>query len=99
MRITTDPVPVAVRQFDELEHLVDARARLAAVERREQLEVLAPAEVGIEAGLLDEARDAVEGASSLDHWVAAEQPDRSGGRADQAEQHAQRGGLAGAIGA
>ena len=50
------------------------RARGAvAVERRQQLEVLAGAQVWVEARRLDEARDALERARAAAHRVAAEQ--------------------------
>ena len=68
-------------QLDDVEHLVDARGRLVAVERGEQLEVLAAGQIGIEARRLDEPGDAVEGARALAQRVAAEQLDGAlGGR-------------------
>ena len=65
-------------------------ARRAAVEVGEQAQVPAAREVRIEPRPLDEAGDAVERARALDERVAPEEPRAPLGRADQAEQHAQR---------
>ena len=72
---------------------------VAAVERGHQLEVLAAAQVRVEARRLDEAGDAVERARALD----AAGRGRTASRAalvgpDQPEQHPQRRRLAGAVG-
>ena len=60
VRVAADAVALAVGQLDDVQRLVDPRRGVAAVERREQLEVLAAREVRIEARRLDEARDAVQ---------------------------------------
>ena len=85
-------------ELDDREHLVDAPRRAVAVERREQLEVLARRQIGVEARRLDEAGDSLQGAGAVAHRVAAEQLDRSLAGRDQAERHAQRRRLAGAVG-
>ena len=46
VRVAADAVRRARRQLDDLQHLVDALARAAAVERGEQLEVLARVRYG-----------------------------------------------------
>ena len=74
-------------------------ARVAAVERGDQLEVAAARQVRVEARRLDEAGDAVEGARALEQRVAAEQLRRALVGPDQPEQHPQRRRLAGAVGA
>src|SRR5436190_1803392 len=66
---------------------------LAAVERGEQLEVPAAAEIRVEARRLDEAGHSLERVDA-ELGVAAEQADRTGGGPDEAEHHAERGGLA-----
>ena len=65
------------------------RPRAVPVERGEQFEVLAGAQVGVEAGRLDEAGDALERARALAHRIAPEQLDAALGRRDQPERHAQ----------
>ena len=76
------------------------RARGAvAVERGEQFEVLARGQVRVEARRLDKARDPLQGACAVAHRVAAEQLDDALAGRDQAERHAQRRRLAGAVGA
>ena len=86
-------------QLDDLEHLVDPLPRAATVERGEQFEVLASRQVGVEARRLHEPRDALQRARAVAHRVAPEQLDGALRRHDQAERHAQRGRLAGAVGA
>ena len=68
-----------------------------AVERRSHLEVAAPGHVRVEARRLDEAGDAVQGADPLLEGVAPEQLRAARVGPDQAEQHAQRRGLAGPV--
>ena len=65
VRVAADPVALAVGELDDVEHLVDPPRGVAAVERGEQLEVLAARQVGVEARRLDEARDAVERARAV----------------------------------
>ena len=69
-----------------LEQLVDPAALVAAVEGGEQLQVRAPAQVGIEVRRLDKAGDAVECLGQLVLRVASEQARSPGIRAEQAEQ-------------
>ena len=73
-------------------------ARAVAVERRAQLEVAPAGEVRVEARRLDEAGDAVErGHAGL--RVAPEEPHAALAGTDEPQHHAQRGRLAGAVGA
>ena len=97
VRVAADAVLRAVAQLDELEHLVDPGARARLVVVGEQLQVAPAGEVRVEARAFDEAGDAVERLRAVDERVAAEQPRRALGRADQAEQHPQRRRLAGAV--
>ena len=101
VRVAADLVLGAGAELDDVEHLVDPRGGTArgpsTVQRGEQFEVLACAEIGVEARRLDEARDALQGAGALAHRVASEQLDGALGGRDQAERHAQRGRLAGAV--
>jgi hypothetical protein len=76
---------------------VDPVAGVAAVERGEQLEVAAPAQIRIERRRFDESGDAVERLDGLLR-IAAEQPHGSGGRPDQPKHHPQAGRLAGPVG-
>ena len=99
MGVAADAILGPVGEIDGVERLVDLRARVAAVERRDELEVLAAGEVGVEARRLDEARDAIQCAHAVDHRIPAEQPCAARARTDQPEQHAQRCRLAGAVGA
>jgi hypothetical protein len=87
----------AVGEVDRVQRRVDPAARVAAVQRGHHLEVLAAAQVRVEARRLDEARDAVEGAGTLDVRVAPEQAHAAGVGADEAEQHAHRRRLPGAV--
>ena len=98
VRVAADPVLGARAQLDDLEHLLDPARRAVAVERGQQLEVLARAQVGVEAGRLDESGDTLQRPCALAHRVATEQLDGALGGRDQAERHAQRGRLAGAVG-
>ena len=99
VRVAADLVLRAVGEVDGVEHLADAAFGAFAVERRHELEVAAPAEVRVEARRLDEARDAVEGAGALEQRIAAEQPRRALVGPDKPEQHPQRRGLSGPVGA
>ena len=75
VRVPADLVALAVGQLDDVEDLVDAPRGVAAVERRQQLEVLAAGQVGVEARRLDEAGDAVERARAVHERVAPEEAD------------------------
>src|SRR5262249_23169558 len=97
VRVAADAVLGTVAQFDDLENLVDARPRAVAVVVGEQLEVLAARQIGIEARALDEPGDALERLRPVDERIAPEQARVAGGRTDQAEQHPERGRLAGAV--
>ena len=90
VRVPADAILGAVAQLDHLEHLLDARARVAAVEIGEQPQVLPAREVRVEPRPLDEAGDAVERSRADVERVAAEEASVSLGRPDQSEQHAQR---------
>ena len=72
--VAADAILRPAGEVDGVERRVDLRARVAAVERRHQLEVLAAREVRVEARRLDEPRDALEGAHAVDHRIPAEQP-------------------------
>ena len=63
----------------------------------EQLEVLAAAQIRVEARAFDEAGHAFERAGAVDQRVAAEELHGSLARPDQPEQHPQRRRLAGAV--
>ena len=99
VRVAADAILRPVGEVHGVEGLVDLRARVAAVERRDELEVLAAGEVGIEARRLDEPRHAIQCALAVDHRIPAEEPCAAPARTDQPEQDAQRCGLAGAVGA
>ena len=72
-------------------------ARHAAVEIAEQAQVAAARQIRIEARALDEAGHAVERARAVDQRITPEEPRVALRRADQPEQHPQRGRLAGAV--
>ena len=95
--VAADAILRPVGEIDGVERRVDLRARVAAVQRRDELEVLAAGEVGVEARRLDEPRDAIECAHAVDHRIPAEEPRAARARPDQPEQHAKRRGLAGAV--
>ena len=99
VRVAARLVARAAGEVDRVERGVDPAARVAAVERGHHLEVLAAAQVRVEARRLDEAGDAVERARALGLRVAPEQPHAAGVGADEPEQHPQRRRLAGAVGA
>src|SRR5207302_9359399 len=71
--VAAHPVCRAGCELDYLEHLADALARTRPVERGEQLEVLAGAEVGIEARRLDEAGDPLQRVRPVAPGIAPEQ--------------------------
>ena len=98
VRVAADLVLGAAGEVDGVERLVDPVLGAVAVERRHQLEVAAPAQVRVEARRLDEARDAVEGASALEQRIAAEEARGALVGPDQPEQHPQRRRLAGPVG-
>src|SRR5262249_6503257 len=97
LRVPAHLVRGALVQLDELEQLGNPAAFLAPVERREQLEVLAPGQIRIEPRCLDEAADSVESVRQLVLRVAPEQPRASAVRPQQAEQDAHRRRLARAV--
>ena len=97
VRVAADAIPGAVGELDGVQGGVDPPARVAAVERGQQLQVAPPGQVRVERRRLDEAGHARERADG--HLrVAPEQAHRSLRRPDQAEHHPQRGGLPGAVG-
>src|SRR5207247_7474345 len=55
-----DAIARAIAQVDDLEHLVDPPGGAVAVERGQELEVRAPAQIRIEARRLDESRHALQ---------------------------------------
>ena len=87
-----------VGQVDDLQDLLEQPGPDAAVEEREALEVLPAGQVGVEAGALDEAGDAVQHADAGVGPGLVEDPDRAGVGPDQAEEHPQERRLAGAVG-
>ncbi len=99
MRVPADPVLRAITEIDELEHLVDPRARARLVVVREEQEILPAREVRIERRSLDEAGHPGECARAVLERVAPEEADRAGRRTDQPEEHSQRGRLARPVGA
>ncbi len=99
VRVAAHPVLGAGAELDHVEHLVDAPGGPVTVERGEEFEVLARAQVRVEARRLDEPGDALERVRAVAHGVAVEQFDDALAGRDQAERHAQRGRLAGAVGA
>ena len=97
VRVAADLVASPFGQVDQVEYLGDPRGRVAAVVGGQQLQVLAPTQVRVEARRLDEAGDAVERAGAFDEGVAAEQLHVALGWANQAERHTQRRRLAGPV--
>src|SRR5207245_5206499 len=81
LRVAPDPVVRAAEQVDQLEELVDPAAGAAPVERREQLEVLAAAQIAVEVRRLDEPGDAVERLRQLTLRIPPEQERAPGRRA------------------
>ena len=99
VRVAADLVALPVGQLHGVERRVDPALGAAAVERGDELEVAAAGEVGVEARRLHESGHPGQRPRPLDQRVAPEQLGDAGVRADEAEQHAQRGRLAGAVGA
>ena len=97
VRVAPDTILAAIAQLDDVEHLLDARARNATVEIAEQVQVAAAGQIRIEARALDETGHPVQSTRSVDQRVAAEETRPAVGRPDQPEQHPQRGRLAGAV--
>ena len=95
--VPAEAVARPVGQVDRLENLTDPVARPAAVEGRQQLQVAAAGQVGVEPRRLHEAGHAVERAGPVEERIAPEQPSASLGRADQPQEHPQRRGLAGPV--
>ena len=97
MRIAADAVLRPVAQLDELEDAVDPRTCAVTVVVGEQLQVLSPREIGVEARAFDEAGDSVECTNTVHERVSAEELRGAGRRPDQAEQDPQQGRLARAV--
>ncbi len=97
VRVAPHAVIRARCQLDQIEHLRDAPARIAPVQRGQQLEVLAAAQIGIEARRLHKAGHALQRARAIAHGVASEQLHVALAGCDESEGHAQGGGLAGAV--
>jgi hypothetical protein len=95
--VAADPVSRPRSELDDRKDLIDALLGAGAVERREQFEVLAAGEVGVEAGSLHEPGDALQRARALAQRVATEQLDSALGGRDQAERHAKGCRLAGSV--
>ena len=70
---------------------------MAPVERGQQLQIRSAGQVRIELWLLDEAGNPGQCCERIGGRVAAEQADRAGVPADQAEQHAQGCRLSGPV--
>ena len=71
--VPADAILGATRQIDGVERRIDLPAGVAAVERGDELEVLAAREVRVEARRLDEAGHAFERTDAIDHRIPAEQ--------------------------
>ncbi len=91
--VAADPVARTIGQVDGVEHLADPQTGVAAVVGREQLQVLAPGQVGIELRGLDEPGDPLQRPPAHPDRVTAEEPGLAGRRPDQAEEHPKRRGL------
>ena len=91
----------ARRQADEREQLVDLAVGVAQPARRRlDLHVLARRRAGVDGRALDERADLAHGGGEAGAaGVLAEQRRRSFARRGEPEQDADRGGLAGAVGA
>ena len=89
------------READEREQLVDLATRVAQLARRRlDLHVLARRGAGVDRGALDERPDlAHRGGEARAAGTLAEQRRGAGARRGEPEQDADRGGLAGAVGA
>ena len=98
VRVPAHLVVGAPGELDRLERLLDARGGLVTVVGRHHAHVGARGHVRVEPRRLHESRDALQRRGALGDRIAAEQAHRAGRRVDQPEQHAQRGGLAGAVG-
>ena len=97
LRVAADLVACPALKPDRLEHGADPAGGVPAVEGGEQLEVRAAGQIRVEVGRLDEAADTVERLRKLPLRVATEDPDLALVRAQQSEQHAHRGRLAGPV--
>ena len=98
-RVAPDAVVGARREPDALERAGDAAVGAAVARGGVHVQVLAARQVGVEARLLDDRADAGERGGPLGRQVVAEQAHAAGGRLGEAEQQADEGGLAGAVGA
>ena len=70
----------------------------AAVQAAHQAQVAAGAHVGVEGRHLDEAADVLEGLDLVARHLVVDHHGVAAGRVDQADDHADRRGLAGAVG-
>src|SRR5439155_19481814 len=86
----------AMVQVDQLQQLVDA-APVAAVERRQHLEVLATRQVWVERRLLDESGDPGQRCDRVVDRILPEEPHLAPGGADEAQHHPKRRRLPGTV--
>ena len=96
-RVPAGPLAGRRRDADQLEHLVDPAIRDPRGGRHHS-QVVAATAAGVEVRRLEGGPDLEQGGRDV---VVGHAADRggAGGRPDQAEQHPQRGGLAGPVGA
>jgi hypothetical protein len=94
-RVAAGPLAGRRRDADQLEHLVDATVRDPRG-RREDAQVVATGASWVEVRRLEGGADLAQGVRDV---VVGDAADGGGarGRADQAQQHSQRGGLAGPV--
>ena len=94
-RVRAVPVPRPGQQAGPLEHRVD-RGQRKLPEAGQRLQVLAAAQLRVERGRLDERADLAQVGRGLGE-AAAQDRSAARRRADQAEQHPDRRGLAGPV--
>ena len=97
VRVLADLATRPVGELDDVEDLVDPAPSAVPVQLREQLEVLAPGQVGVEARGLDEPCDSAQGPDRDRLHRNARDLDRALIGSDQAEEHAHERGLAGSV--
>ena len=88
----------ALRQADQLQRLFDARVRDVAQRDRDHLEVVVAREVRVERRRLDHRADAPQRRPGVRRHVVAEAQRAPRRRPHEAEDHANGGALAGAVG-
>ncbi len=96
-RIGVDPIPLPIGQADQAQDGVDARLVGHAEDRRHRAQIVAPRHVQMQRGGLDEGADARQELRPRALRLHAKELDAAAGGGDQAEHHADGGGLAGAV--